>query len=71
MSTKDPNNTAVAALMADAIIEAMATEISDDTDLKAFRFISAAYQEYRRRGGHVPTHLGGPAEAIRRLKRRP
>ena len=69
MSTKDGNDTVVGALMADPIIQTMATEISDGTDLKTFQFIGAAYKEYRRRGGHVQTHVGGPAEAIRRLKR--
>ena len=61
----------VDALIADPIIRAMAAEAPAGTDLKAFGFINAAFREYRRRGGQCETHLGAPAEAIRRLHQRP
>lgn len=57
--------------MADPIIQAMAVEIPEGADLTSFEFISAAIREYRSRGGQPQTHLGGPAEAFRRLKQRP
>ncbi len=36
-----------------------------------FEFMSAALKEYQRRGGTVPTHIGGPAEAILALLQGP
>lgn len=64
-----PSDTVVGALTADPIIQAMADEVDERTvDLRSFDFIGGAYREYRRRGGRLETYLGGPAEAIRRLK---
>jgi len=70
MSAPEGYSDVIAALMADPIIQAMASEIEGvEADLKSFTFIGAAHREYRRRGGQEPTHVGGPAEAIRRLRR--
>lgn len=56
------------ALMVDPIIVAMAAEIPDDVDLTQSALMNAALREYNARGGTVATHIGGPIEAIRRLK---
>jgi hypothetical protein len=61
------------ALAKDPIIQAMATELSN-LDLVAeathesgnprYEFMLGALREYKRRGGTIQTHIGGPAEAI-------
>ena len=62
------------ALEADPVIQRMYRELEnagyDLPDLDGWDFIQAALQEYRRRGGTVQTHIGGPAAAIRHLARR-
>ena len=57
------------ALMNDPIIRQMAAELPPDfhEDMHAWWFIHGALDEYNRRGGTIPTHIGGPAEAMRRL----
>lgn len=56
-------------LMKDPIIIDMAGGVygMEPDNLKGFSFINAALQEYNKRGGQIETHIGGPAEAIRRL----
>lgn len=66
------------ALIADPIIQALAHEVGQslhDPKLNlvhedgspTFSFTTAALEEYHKRGGQVPTHIGGPAQAILRL----
>lgn len=60
------------ALMADPIITAMAADIGAakdgaGLDINSWSFTTAAMREYLRRGGTIMSHIGGPAEAIRRL----
>lgn len=66
-------------LIADPIIQAMATDlreglahgivemgalVHDETDNPNYDFMLSTLDEYHKRGGQVPTHIGGPAEAI-------
>lgn len=61
--------TEVKTLMADPIIRGMATGVTglSDQELEGWSFISAASDEYHRRGGTVATSIGGPARAIAAL----
>jgi hypothetical protein len=55
------------ALAADPIIRQMAQEIPAGIDMTSMAFMSAAGKEYRRRGGKISGHIGGPAAAIASL----
>lgn len=67
------------ALMADPIIVAMAEELEglpwhkdlchEDRTTPRFEFMMGALDEYKRRGGTIGSHIGGPAEAILALLR--
>ncbi len=57
----------VALLMRDPILVEMAREVPLLAVEKS-GFIERAWHEYRRRGGTIKGHLGGPGEAICRLK---
>ena len=72
----------VKALMADPIIQAMVKGLVNDPSLDAKTavhnlitsgwapgFMQVALREYTARGGKVPTHIGGPAEAITNILR--
>jgi hypothetical protein len=60
------------ALMADPIIRDMAEgvrhmatwDLAHADGAPRFEFMNGALREYKRRGGTIPTHIGGPAEAI-------
>jgi hypothetical protein len=68
-------------LMQDPIIIQMAQEIREDPDMDLdtllhaesgephWGFMNAARHNYRKRGGEVESHIGGPAEAIVALLR--
>jgi hypothetical protein len=58
-----------ASLTKDPIIVRMASEVPSHVDLRSWNFISAANDEYHRRGGKSAGYIGGPAEAIRQLKK--
>ena len=58
----------VQALIKDPIITAMASVIPDCVDLEDGNVMQAALGEYRRRGGKISSHIGGPIEAIRAIK---
>lgn len=63
-----------AALAEDPIIQALATELPPDwrlqfthggtDDQPNYNFMCRALDEYKRRGGTIKTHIGGPAEAV-------
>jgi hypothetical protein len=60
------------ALKADPIIQQMTRDLAGVVqagivDVDSWSFMRAAMNEYRRRGGTIPAHIGGPAEAIRAL----
>jgi hypothetical protein len=59
-------------LMTDPVIQDMAGAFdgTESVDFNSWDFIQAALQEYNRRGGSTPTHIGGPAAAIRRIIRK-
>jgi hypothetical protein len=72
----------VTALIMDPIIQAMVTGLVNDPSLDAKTavhnlvttgwapgFMQVALREYTARGGKVPTHIGGPAEAITAILR--
>jgi len=61
------------ALIKDPVIQAMAEDMEGvldwDSYLHAsgrpnFNFMLGALKEYKRRGGTIQTHIGGPAESI-------
>lgn len=54
-------------LMKDPVIIGMAEEIPTHFDPQPWYFMTRALQTYTERGGQIPTHIGGPAEAVRRL----
>lgn len=55
-------------LMRDPIIVAMASQPNlQDVELESWDFISAASDEYHKRGGKHARSIGGPARAIRAL----
>lgn len=56
------------ALAKDTIIIQMAAEIPATLDCGGWNFMQIALDEYHNRGGKIPTHIGGPANAIKRLK---
>jgi len=66
-----------AALKADPIIQDMAggckhiplAELAYEDGGPKGDFMMAALREYNARGGAIPTHIGGPAEAILELLR--
>jgi hypothetical protein len=64
-----------AALADDPIIRAMAWEIPADTAATMldgdpnWTFMQASLDEYKRRGGTIPTHIGGPARAVQAVLR--
>lgn len=55
------------ALMADPIIIDMAVVVPKEWDCGSWSFMQNALALYKKRGGTIPTHIGGPAEAIERL----
>ncbi len=60
-------------LESDPLIIEMAIRLPQGIDLAAlssWEYVSRASAEYAKRGGKVPTHIGGPAEAISNLLRR-
>lgn len=61
---------AVENLIADPIIQQMAAEIppEDIHFTEKNEFMQIALSEYRNRGGKVDCHIGGPSEAIRKIK---
>lgn len=64
-----------AALAADPIILGMAADIPADTAKTMldgdpnWRFMQAALDTYKERGGEIPTHIGGPARAVQAVLR--
>jgi hypothetical protein len=58
-----------AKLKADPILQGMVQELRDDDVCACQVDMNAALQEYKRRGGTVQTHIGGPVQAIRELMR--
>lgn len=67
-----------AALARDPIIRQMARELPDDWRLRfhgpndrtmSYHFMTQALDEYKRRGGTISTHIGGPAEAIFQVRK--
>ena len=59
----------VVELIEDNIIQDMTDECPNGLNFKDFGFITGALAEYKKRGGNVETHIGGPAEAIEILKK--
>lgn len=55
-------------LAADPIVRAMAEELPPGMDMEGLGFMLAAKDEYYRRGGADAGHVGGVAEAIRKLR---
>ena len=58
-------------LMADPVIQAMAKGVPIGVNLDSWEFISSASRYYASQEGRTydgPLHIGGPAEAIRRIK---
>lgn len=60
----------VAELMADPIIQGMADQVPLDIDLDTHERMMGALNEYRLRGGKISSHIGGPIEAITKLRDR-
>jgi len=62
-------------LQADPVIQdlflelpaAIQVQLADGTLEDRYGFMTAALREYNRRGGTVPTHIGGPLEALEAL----
>jgi hypothetical protein len=55
------------ALMLDPIVRALAAEVPAGFDTSSWSFTVGALDEYKRRGGTIPCHIGGVAAAIRAL----
>lgn len=57
-------------LKQDPIIREMAEDAAhlSAEELESFAFMSAALRRYHERGGKIPTHVGGPMEAILALR---
>ena len=66
------------ALMADPIIQWMEQDISrlpdheimqEDDETPTYNFMIGALEQYKRLGGEIRTHIGGPAEAVIMLRK--
>ena len=56
-------------LMLDPIIQMMAATLPNNVDFTSWDFICAASDEYHKRGGKNARSIGGPARAIKELKK--